>query len=483
MSYLEALLVAEVAANGRAQRSAQLRHRHLTRRPLGLLCWQLGAEPFTAAAVAWGFGPEKRDVVVAGEPRDRELAFRALGKVARSFNRWFEGGEDRGEPPQIVVPNRGNLKLLGRLGRRLAFLSDRDGAAPDPELVRFGKHLLFLAERARCPGQQLVIVTTDLLATHWVTGLSELEVQSLSALDAVIAPRKGVTLDQAVLEAERLEIGPLPGAKDDAEVEVLMQDFDAKRGRGERGRLVTDARVVEPLLGPIKAHYERMVDRGWPLLWRCIDRERTVPEAPSVARRWAEDVAELDRHLGWVVVKSGRYRTRATHVQAARRMADWEKAQKRLEAEEIVEDPLRMVPCLLKHEAFEGKVVKVDLAPKETPGVRAVGRPLVWVETEDECLMPEGKEVFWTRTPAAAAWLLDEIQRTARGGSRLRLKRTSSSNPGAEPAVGEDVVFSVHSTAAEGYSAPLQQTPPWTHAKRVAGAGETIEEGDGRSWE
>ncbi len=487
MSYLEALLVAEARAKGRAQRSAMVRHRHLTKTPFGMLFWQLGAEPFTAAAVAWGFGPGRRDVVVAGEPRDRDLAFRALGKVARAFNSWFEGDGQRNEPPQIVLPNRGNLRLLGRLGRRLAYLSARDGREPDPELVRFGKHLGFLAERARFPGQQLVMVATDLLSSHWVSGLSDLEVQNLAALDAMIDPPRGVIADVAAAKAERLEVGPLPGAEDDDAVEKLMEAFDLRRGRDANGRRTTAEHVVTPLLPPIQAHYERLVDRGWPLLWRCIERERAFPEAPSVARRWQDDVEALERHLEWIVVKSGRYRTRATNRQAAFRMADWEKAQSQLEAEEIVDDPLRMIPCLLRHEALTGRVSKVDLEHREIVTKTKQRKPRIWVETDDECLMPEGKEVYWTRAAAATSWLVEEVKPSSRGGSVVRLKRgsarTSESCPAVAPRVGEEVVFSVHTTKAEGYVAPMQMNPPWTHAKGATGTDASIEEGDGGSWE
>lgn len=97
--------------------------------------------------------------------------------------------------------------------------------------------------------------------------------------------------------------------------------------------------------------------------------------------------------------------------------------------------------------------------------------------------MPEGKELYWTRTPASSAWLVEEIAPSKRGGSIVLLKRLSSSDPGAEPGIREEVVFSVHTTAADGYFAPMQPNPPWTHAKRVASAGATIEEGDGRAWE
>lgn len=75
MSYLEAVLIAEARRSGRAQRTGLFRHVHLAKRPLGMLLWQLGAEPFTAAAAAWGFSAKSWELVVPGEPRDRTLAF------------------------------------------------------------------------------------------------------------------------------------------------------------------------------------------------------------------------------------------------------------------------------------------------------------------------------------------------------------------------------------------------------------------------
>ena len=84
MSYLDAVLVARARSTGKAQRSATVRHLRLVPKPMAMVLWQLGAEPFTAAAFAWGCGLKDRHMVVAGEPRDRELAFRALTEVARA---------------------------------------------------------------------------------------------------------------------------------------------------------------------------------------------------------------------------------------------------------------------------------------------------------------------------------------------------------------------------------------------------------------
>lgn len=454
MSYLSAVLVAEARRAGRAQRSAQLRHRHITRKPLGLLFWQLGAEPFTVAAAAWGFGPRDRNLVVPGEPRNRELAFRALLQLAREFNDWFEGGHG-GIGPQIVVPNRGNLTMMGRLGRRLSYLSTEGDRPADPALVRFGLHMRFLAERARFPGQQLVLVLTELLGSHWVTELSPLEQQSLPAMDAAIEPPKGMSPHQAAVAAEEVEVGPLPTGDDDETVDPLISSFNQARA----GR--TDEKSVSKLRKPIEEHYSRMVfQRGWPLIWKCLERERGFAEAPSVTRRWEEDLASLEWHTQFVANTGGRYRTRDKHAQAARKLRSWEEAQHMVVAEEAIDDPIRMLPFFLSNEAIAGKVVSVDLDHTERKK-KTVSRPRFVIETTEPCLVNPDADLYWTRTPTAAEYRIVDVQPT-KGGSRVTLQHETGSTKPERPALRDEVVFSIHRVSG---SPPLMlpPTPPWTH--------------------
>ncbi|AKT38129.1 hypothetical protein [Chondromyces crocatus] len=455
MSYLQALLVADARRLRRAQRSATHRHRHLTKRPLGLLLWQLGAEPFTAAAVAWGFGPDQRKIAVPGEPRDRELAFRALTIVARDFNAWFEG-TGRDEPPQIVVANRATLALLARLGRRLAYLPTTGAVPADPELVRFGRHLRFLADRARHPGQQLVVVLTDLLASHWVTELSALEMQQLPALDAAIEPPRGQSAHEAAREAERTEIGPVPAAEEDGKVDDLLSAFNAQRGRK------TEEKVVAPLRKPIESHYGRLVDRGWPFLWRCLERERGYPEAAHVGRRWKDDLGALDRHLDWVVTKGGHQRTRQTNAQAAWTLRAAEDAVRLLEAEEAIDDPLRMLPTLLANQGLVGKVRRVDRENYEQGPKRQVRRPLVELETAERCVLPTEKELWWTRTADKREYVITEVRHIAKESRSIVVLQLETSAEQELPTVGETAIFSVHHL---GSSPPLKmpKKAPWTH--------------------
>jgi hypothetical protein len=73
-------------------------------------------------------------MAVAGEPRNRDLAFAALLEFARWFNPKFEAHASdretftRGDytftvartAPQVVVANPATVEFLGRLGRRLS---------------------------------------------------------------------------------------------------------------------------------------------------------------------------------------------------------------------------------------------------------------------------------------------------------------------------------------------------------------------------
>lgn len=492
MNQLGAVLAARAHRDGHAYRSASVRHRRLVARPLAIVLQQLGAEPFTAAALGFGRAPDALHTIVAGEPRNRDLAFAALLTFARWFNRAFEAPGARRERvtrgtytferavtlPQLVVPNRASLELLGRLGRRLAYLPT-DGPRPaDLALVLLGRHLQFVARHAAWPGQQLVIVLTDLLAAHWTTAQSDFERQSLAALDAYIDPAGSPAWDwelrasgrrpsrawrtrrarahgfEAAVLAERFAIGPVPDADDDTRLEPLMQGFNAARA----GR--TTPAVVRALLPPIAAHYQPLLERAWELLWHALERERAWPEAPSVTRRWDEDRDAYTQHLDWSL-GGGRTRTRHTPRQAAMTLRRLEGASARLVAEEACDDPLRMIPFILDHKALEGRVAGIDLTHYEVARVRPVLRPLLTLISPDPCVMPRGRELWWSAHPTGALWVVEHVAPGPGSGSTVTLKLTTSTLD-ALPSVGSDACFSIHTTDSHW----LQQLPydaPWTH--------------------
>lgn len=468
MNAFEVALASQSYREGHAYPVAQFRHRRLLAEPLAIVLWQLGAEPFTAAAIGFGTAPDSLTMVVAGEPRNRDLAFRALLEFARWFNPRFEApgaeresADDGGDwrqlavsAPQVVVANPESVEMLGRLGRRLAYLPVEGPRPADPSLVRLGQHLSFLHRHASRPGQQLIAALTDVLNTHWITAQSSLERQSLAALDAFIAPPAGVHGYRAAAAAERDVVGPLPDGQDEEALEALVSEFNRARAGS------TDPVVVDPLLDPIRAHYDPLVERTWKLVWRCFGRESAYPEAASVEQRWTEDRAAYTAHLDWLV-QGGRRRTRQDPRQAAMTLRRIEGEQTRLEAEEALDDPIKMIPYLMDNKAIAGCVVQIDLTYRERATTNFVTRPLVTIASPDPCLIPPGRKLWWTKHPSGAAWVVHAIAPTPTGGSLVTLKLLNRS-PQHLPERGEEECFSVHQRASP-WLLRLPEQIPWTH--------------------
>jgi hypothetical protein len=468
MNHLDVALAARAYRAGRALRSAAYRHRRLLPEPLAVVLWQLGAEPFSAAAIGWGSPRDQLTMTVAGEPRNRDLAFAALLQFAHWFNPRFEAhAEDRETftrgnytftrsrtAPQVLVPNAATAEMLGRLGRRLAYLPT-DGPQPaDPALVRLGRHLRFLWDHWAVPGQQLLVCLSDLLNHHWVTAQSPVERQSLAALDAYIEPPAGVHGFAAAARAEDASPGPVPAGEDDERLWPLVVRFNELRGGS------TAPAVVRPLLAPIEDHYRPLVRRAWGLLWRCRDREATYPEARSVARRWDEDRDAYARHMDWLA-RGGLRRTRQTPRQAAMTLRNLEEAQRLVEAEEACDDPLRMIPYILANQALRGRVIAVDLEHRERV-TRLVRRPLVTLLSPDPCLIPVGKELWWTEQPAGREFVVHAVTPSREGGWLVTLKLMTGSGGTGLPAVDAEACFSIHTTSP-GWLVNLPREEPWTH--------------------
>jgi hypothetical protein len=469
VNHLDVALAARAFAAGRGVRSATVRHRRLVPNPLAVVLWQLGAEPFSAAAIGWGDTHARPHMAVAGEPRNRDLAFAALLEFAKWFNPRFEAPAADRETftrrdytftvartaPQVVVANPAAVELLGRLGRRLAYLPT-DGPRPaDPALVRLGRHLRFLWDHSHAPGQQLVVAMTDMLNAHWATPQSAAERQSLPALLAFIDPPPGVAGFDAAAAAELYPVGPAPDGDDDERLMPLVERFNLDRRRS------TDPAVVRPLLAPIAGHYAPLLRRAWDLVWRCRDREALLPEARSVARRWDADRDAYTRHVDWLI-RNGLRRTRQTPRQAATTLRNLEEAGRLVEAEEACDDPLRMAAYVLANKAVRGTVVAVDPTHKEPGPKRMVARPLVTVRSPDPCLIPVGRELWWTGQPDGKEFVVEDVGPAPGGGSDVVLKLMTSSGTTGRPAVGSRACFSVHSTRPE-WLGTLPDDDPWTH--------------------
>jgi hypothetical protein len=466
MNQLDALLAARAHAERRAVRSARYRHRWISANPIVIVPWQLGSEPFSASAIAYGRRPEKMHVVVAGDPRNRDLAFRALDHFGSWFLPQFEGpAETRDDVtfgtrtnalathvPQVVVPNKESVNLIGRLGRRLAYLPTEGEWAASLSLVRLGQQLQFLHRHSDEPGQQLILAMSDVVAHHWVTPQTEFERASLPALEAFIEPPAGMDPFEAAAQAEVRPIGPLPTDWDDETVEPLVRALNGARGRS------AEAAIVAPYLKPIEDHYRPLLQKGWDLTWHAIERERDVPEARYVDRRQEMDRRRYSWQMDWVA-QGGRRRTRQTARQAIETMHRLEEAKARLVAEEALADPLRMIPFLLDGKAVEGLVIDVDSNHTEIAKVRSVRRPLLTLVSDNPRPLPVGKELWWTATPDKAPWVVHSVK-VEPGRTIVTLKLMTGSKDARIPAAGTNACFSINNFGW-GYRHALPPAAPW----------------------
>lgn len=472
MNAFTALLTARAHEQGRAQRTAKLRHRAIAKNPLCIAAYQLGAEPYSIGAIAFGTQASGTRVFVPGYPLNRQLLFDELLRFAKEFcpaleayaNSPCEEVEHFGQTllvpkqlPQVIVANNETISLLGRLGRRLAFLPVEGKYAADPLLPRLGRHLLLLAQHAKLPGQQLVLSVTELLATHYVTAMSNVETGSLAALNVWINPPEGAHGFHAAEVAERQAVGPTPSPSDGETIFGLMNTFN------ERRKGSTDAAVVQKCVQPLRTLYGSMIQTTWNLIWQALDRERAIAEASSIKRREREDRIAYASHMAWMNGPAGgRRRTRMTARNAALRLDALERAQTRLIAEEAIDDPLRMAPILLAGKALAGKVIARDVERREVISGRNCLRPSITVRTCEPCAMPRGAELWWTETSGGREWAVHNVA-SAGGGSDVTLVLRTNRLPDiGMPKVGGRVTFSQLNTGG-GYELFLPAKAPWTH--------------------
>ena len=463
MSRLETLQSAEAFVAGRALPAAMVRHRRLLSDPMAVCLFSLGAEPFSAAAIQWGRAADQFDRSVAGDPRNRDLAFTALLPFAGAFNAYFEttwsvrsttttsrGREVTQVPelPQIVVPNRESVLLLGRLGRRLRFVSD----APE-ELLRLGAHLAFLREHAATAGQQLVLAATDLNDGHFHMPLSDWERGSLAAQDAAIDPPAGIAGHAAAAQVGIVPVGPRPDAEQDARLRPLLTRF----GRQRAGSAAPA--VVAPLLAPIDAHYEALLTPAWELTWRTVERLRDLREARMVQRRIRTDQEAYVKHMD-LMDRAIRRRTRQTVAQAIALRASWEDASSRVSAQEAYDDPLKMVNVLLAAQGFIGTVIDFDGDHRVQGPKQMVCRPRVELELHGPCPLLPGDTVHWDADPDRDYTITTVTPRPGQGDRVTLLLQ----NPGATsvPMVGDEMCVAIMGVA-ERWRGTSASAEPWPY--------------------
>jgi hypothetical protein len=364
----------------------------------------------------------------------------------------------------VIVTNTGTVKLLGKLGRRLAYLPTEatpDGPPPAPhELVRFGRHLQFLARQHREPGQQLILDMTTLVTDSWVTAQTVMERANLAAVDAWIAPPSGDGFKAATM-AERVSAGPIPSPDVERDIADLMEELNEAR-KASKGPAEAQARAR------ITAMYRDLVDPAWALLWRARDREARWPEEPLYTpRRVVEDIEQYSNHMNWMDGPvGGRRRTRDSVRGAIIARQRSETAVTQVAAEEACTDPIRMIGYLLDHKAVEGKVDPFDFDHREIkPGnQKATNVPRIRLTTAWPSMVPIGKELWWTEEPARVRVVVESVTPDRRGPGSILVLKVMEGVSAAQPLrATATATFSILTTDTYGGYRKLPTDDPFTH--------------------
>ncbi|WP_433221079.1 hypothetical protein [Microtetraspora malaysiensis] len=457
-SYARALAVRE----GRAQPVATVRHLHLAADPLVFIPLRLAGEAAAPLGAMVGSDPARPHLLVVPQPRNRDLRFAFMAKLARIMLPYIEGraaatetvpGKNEREryldAPQVIVPGRGAVEFVRLLGRSTRFRS-ADGPYPvDPAVPVLGQWLTFLYERTEFAGSSALVPMTEALSLHWATGQSPMEDANLATLLAWVCPPPGRTGQEAAAAAEDPVRWPPAGPDTDPgfDARVLRPAIDAYDASGSPE--------------PVREALRGQLEPTWRLMWQAVELLRGLPEAASVGDRWAADRDRYTREVARVA-EGGPPRGRRDQAgSAAARLWDMESARQSYDAQRAYDDPLVMAEHRATGKAFAGEVVHVDrertiLLPG---GKKPVSRPLVTVHTADPVRLAPGKKVYSAHRRRQSGEVVEL------DGDLVVVQLNDQLAKGAGvPGVGDAVCFTeldLGGRIRPGF--PAAEETPWTH--------------------
>jgi hypothetical protein len=497
---METLARAEAVAAGRAVPIATVRHRHLSARPLVLVLLTTAGEVGAPLGALVGTDRAAPRLLTVPQPRDRDLRFAFLAELAAEVLPYVESyadateaepprrGDDGPPPevavdaPQLVVPNGATVAYLRLLGRATRFRRTAEQHPDEPHPVPprvplLGRWLTHYGERARVPGQSLLLAATEVLTRHWATGQSAMEDGHLGALLAWLDPPDGVDGAAAAHAAETgrgpdglLRCPPAGPATDPVFDNRALAPAIARWDRAAASAAAAPASTAArdelgKAVREIDALVESQLRPGWDAVWRGLDLLAALPEGAHVPERWKRDRWSYTSHLERLRAGEPPQPRHDDAVSAARKLASRETAQVRLAAQEALDDPLVMAGRRLAGEAFAGEVTEVEMAWTEAKVPRP--RPLVHVRTEDAPLLDVGARV-WRALPEGRAQQGEHVGPGEAGVIIVRLLdgmgRGREPSPGSVPAKGDAVCWTLFEHAPRGGPAlPEPEDTPWTH--------------------
>ncbi|MFE1954077.1 hypothetical protein ACFW9D_26840 [Streptomyces sp. NPDC059524] len=506
MSLINHLARLEATSTGRAQPTATVRHRHLSQRPLVLVPLTTAGE--TGAPLGALVGTERTSprLLVVPQPRDRDLRFAFLTRLADEVLPYLDGFAadveltERNETdaetgkkvkvevelcadaPQLIVPSRAGVEFVRLLGRSMRFrrTAEQDPEAPHPappHVPLLGRWLTHFGERARVPGSSLLLAMTDLLSRHWATGQSSLEDQHLGALLAWIDAPEGTSGAAAAERAERgrdergqLLCPPAGPATDPAFDNKLLapaiERYDRARTRmaAAEDAIEADGRLAELTAAEREIHalVESRTRPTWDAVWRGLDVLCTLPEGAHAADRWTRDRWSFTMHRDRVAAGEPPQPRRDDAVTAANKLATREREQARLDAQEALDDPLVMAGRRLAGEAFACEVTEVVSAYSE----KKRPRPLVTVRTDDRPHLSERVKVYRSLggKPQSAEFVAYEGEDAVVLRILDKMGRGKEPEEGSVPRKGDQMCWTLFEHEQRGGpKLPDPEATPWTH--------------------
>jgi hypothetical protein len=485
MSMLSALAHVQAMESMQAVPLTEFRHQRLSGRPLVIIPLAMAGEAGAPMAAMVGSAKRSGTLLVVGQPRNREqrFAFAAdLGRIVMDYINSFrqdrrgEGERSRySEAPQILVPNPGGVKALADLGRMCRFRTTTGPYAVPDVVPEFGMWLTFLVDRAEQAGTSVLLPVTAMLAEHWATGQSTLENQNLASLMAWIAPPPGLSVEQAMADAENLYVCPPAGPStspefDNRDLAPAIRKFDKARALGDPHALATAEFDLRELIAG-------QIHPTWRMVWQAISLLRSVPEAPRTAKRFEGDCKAFTDYSDYRDAGGLPQRKRDTAIGAARRLGWLERALAEFESDMAFDDRFVLADRRSAGEAFAGTVVEAEPGRMVTTDKnRRVPRPLVTVRTEDPVRLAADTKLISPSLPAGHKAMIVSVLPDG-DTTRVTVEITGGMGrgrvpkQGTVPEPGQHVAYLPDPGWRPTPQFPASDATPWTHS--AVGGGDT----------
>ncbi len=204
-------------------------------------------------AIAFGQVGETPQIVVSWNPLSRESA--NMNPFAEALNDYFQTAISSDQLPRIWLPHPAAVELIDILGYRY-----RTNSQASDALKRMGAQCRAIIEEAAYNDQQVVMVASELLNRHIVTGQSGVEELHLGALLAWVNPPAGVDPREEADRRSAMPAAAMLDWRDDERVEELRRQAKEESPRGLAAR----------------SRIERILTNGAQAEWNLLEEARTA---------------------------------------------------------------------------------------------------------------------------------------------------------------------------------------------------------------